>query len=128
MFVIRRFVSFFAVSFGCLLLVMCFPSLRLISGMFFKSTCAALGLSERYVPHSLRHGGATRLHLQGVSIEDILLRGRWPLPAQLGVMFSLVEPCISVQVPARLQDLAAVVARWPLLSLSVARSLSQSHK
>jgi len=25
----------------------------------FKQTCADLGLSERYVPHSLRHGGAT---------------------------------------------------------------------
>ena len=30
----------------------------------FKATCAALGLSAKYVPHSLRHGGATRLHLQ----------------------------------------------------------------
>jgi hypothetical protein len=43
----------------------------------FKETCAALGLSSAYVPHSLRHGGATRLHLRGWSIEDIMLRGRW---------------------------------------------------
>jgi integrase len=43
----------------------------------FKATCAELGLSHRYVPHSLRHGGATRWHLLGHPIEDVLLRGRW---------------------------------------------------
>lgn len=43
----------------------------------FKKTCAQLGLSHAYVPHSLRHGGATRWHLLGHAIEDILLRGRW---------------------------------------------------
>lgn len=43
----------------------------------FKATCAALELSPRYVPHSLRHGGATSCHLQGMTIEQILLRGRW---------------------------------------------------
>lgn len=30
-----------------------------------------------YVPHSLRHGGATADALRGVSMNDILLRGRW---------------------------------------------------
>ena len=43
----------------------------------FKNTCAQLGLSHRYVPHSLRHGGATRWHLLGHSIEEVLMRGRW---------------------------------------------------
>lgn len=43
----------------------------------FKDACAALKLSPRYVPHSLRHGGATACHLQGMTIEQILLRGRW---------------------------------------------------
>jgi site-specific recombinase XerC len=43
----------------------------------FKQTCVQLGLSHKYVPHSLRHGGATRWHLLGHSIEDVLLRGRW---------------------------------------------------
>ncbi len=43
----------------------------------FKRACAELGLSDKYVPHSLRHGGATRLHLQGVPLEDIMARGRW---------------------------------------------------
>ena len=43
----------------------------------FKKICAQLGLSYAYVPHSLRHGGATRWHLLRHPIEDILLRGRW---------------------------------------------------
>jgi hypothetical protein len=38
---------------------------------------AALGLSQKFVPHSLRHGGATELDLQGVSVEDIMKFGRW---------------------------------------------------
>src|SRR6185437_10326552 len=36
-------------------------------------TCAKLGLSQEYVPHSLRHGCATMLHLLGWSLEDIML-------------------------------------------------------
>ena len=43
----------------------------------FKSACSDLRLTRSYVPHSLRHGGATRQHLFGQSMEDILLRGRW---------------------------------------------------
>jgi len=42
------------------------------------ATCADLGLSSLYVPHSLRHGGATRYrHVLKWSIEDIMERGRW---------------------------------------------------
>lgn len=43
----------------------------------FKEACAELALSSSYVPHSLRHGGATRAHLLGRPLEDILMRGRW---------------------------------------------------
>lgn len=43
----------------------------------FREVCAELELSAKYVPHSLRHGGATLFHLQGHSIDDVLLRGRW---------------------------------------------------
>lgn len=39
--------------------------------------CEQLGLTERYVPHSLRHGGATEMLLDGVDIERILHQGRW---------------------------------------------------
>jgi hypothetical protein len=39
-------------------------------------TCHALGLTG-YVPHSLRHGGATHDYLGGMNIEDVMMRGRW---------------------------------------------------
>ena len=39
---------------------------------------AAVGLGHiPYVPHSLRHGGATRDFLLGASIEQIMFHGRW---------------------------------------------------
>mgnify|MGYP001567043813 FL=1 len=43
----------------------------------FRSAVIEVGLPAAIVPHSLRHGGATALHLAGMSMEDILLRGRW---------------------------------------------------
>lgn len=43
-----------------------------------RSCCAALGLAHiAFVPHSFRHGGATRDYMRGVSIEQIKLHGRW---------------------------------------------------
>ena len=43
----------------------------------FKAACASLGLSTDYVPHSLRHGGATCDYLAGVPMADVITRGRW---------------------------------------------------
>jgi integrase len=44
----------------------------------FHTVCAELGLSSAYVPHSLRHGGATYLHaVRGVEITEVMIRGRW---------------------------------------------------
>ncbi len=43
----------------------------------FHRACTSLGLSASYVPHSLRHGGATQLFMAGWQLEDIMLRGRW---------------------------------------------------
>jgi integrase len=42
-----------------------------------KLSCSNLGIDTHYVPHSLRHGGATRLSMLKVSIEEIMRRGRW---------------------------------------------------
>ncbi len=39
--------------------------------------CTAHGLSSSYVPHSLRHGGATADFLRTGSIEHVQFRGRW---------------------------------------------------
>ena len=44
----------------------------------FHRVAASLGLSSRYVPHSCRHGGATRMYQRNpLSIEAIKVRGRW---------------------------------------------------
>ena len=52
----------------------------LTSGRFrvlFKQAAARLGLSPKFVPHSLRHGGATTMYMLGRRVEDIKVRGRW---------------------------------------------------
>ena len=42
------------------------------------STKESLGLGATpYVPHSLRHGGATYDFMRGASINDVMLHGRW---------------------------------------------------
>lgn len=44
----------------------------------FHQSISVLGLpSNIFVPHSCRHGGATYDHINGKSIEQIMLRGRW---------------------------------------------------
>lgn len=43
-----------------------------------RSCCASLGLGAiPFVPHSFRHGGATRDYMRGHTIEQIKLHGRW---------------------------------------------------
>ncbi len=43
----------------------------------FHASAAHLGLRGQYQLHSLRHGGATALFLQGVPAKDIAVAGRW---------------------------------------------------
>jgi Phage integrase family len=43
----------------------------------FLQACQALRLRGAYVPHSLRHGGATQAFMNDMKIEDILVHGRW---------------------------------------------------
>lgn len=45
----------------------------------FQAALRLLGLHKiGFTPHSMRHGGATHdFHHRGVTVEDVLLRGRW---------------------------------------------------
>lgn len=46
--------------------------------LYLRRSVVAVGLAHvRYVPHSLRHGGATHDFISGVPIETVLAKGRW---------------------------------------------------
>ena len=92
----------------------------------FKDTCADLGLSSDYVPHSLRHGAATRDHIRGVPLEEILRRGRWASTksarhyVQSGRAVLLVT-----EVPRRVLRAGWVLSRYIPSIFSFSFSLSQ---
>jgi integrase len=92
----------------------------------FKAVCASLGLSSSYVPHSLRHGGATRWHLLDKSIEDILLRGRWASTKSARRYVQAGRAMLlATHVPPSLAAAASVLSQNLILSLVL--SLSQLH-
>jgi integrase len=90
----------------------------------FKQACASLGLSSSYVPHSLRHGGATRWHLLGHTIEDILLRGRWASTKSARRYVQAGRAMLlATHIPNEIGAVAAVLTQNVILSLIL--SLSQ---
>jgi integrase len=92
----------------------------------FKQACSDLGLSSKYVPHSLRHGGATRLSLLGWSVQDIMLRGRWKATdSAMHYIQSGRAMLLSVEVPVRMAECARCLASK--LSISISKALSQLH-
>jgi len=90
----------------------------------FKGACADLGLSSLYVPHSLRHGGATRLHLLGRSLEDILMRGRWQSTKSARRYIQAGRALLlNARVPQHLVEVGSILAGDVVFALS--RALSQ---
>lgn len=90
----------------------------------FKRCCALFDLSDSYVPHSLRHGGATRLHLQGMPIEDIMLRGRWISNKSARTYIQAGRAMLlAITVPSKLMEVGGQLAKELVASIS----LSQSH-
>jgi integrase len=91
----------------------------------FKAACAFLQLSGRYVPHSLRHGGATHDHLRGVRLEDILHHGRWA-STKSARHYIQAGPALLLRtsVPPHVTELAKILVPDVALAFS---SLSQSH-
>ena len=88
-----------------------FPSTTRVFRRRFQTACTELGLRARYVPHSLRHGGATRLYLRGVRVEDIMLRGRWVASKSARIYIQSGKAALlAVDVPPRLASTAAVLA------------------
>jgi integrase len=88
----------------------------------FKSVCTELGLSPTYVPHSLRHGGATRLHLLGWPIEDILMRGRWKSHKSARTYIQSSKAMLMAQrVPESVQIAAQALVKDIYFSFSLAQ-------
>lgn len=88
----------------------------------FKSVCADLGLSAKYVPHSLRHGGATFLHLSGVPLESILIRGRWASHKSARTYIQSSRAMLmSMRAPRPIAEAAVILARDVPLSFALAQ-------
>lgn len=90
----------------------------------FKSACRDLHLSDRYVPHSLRHGGATNLFLDDWKLEDIMMRGRWR-SSKSARTYIQSGPALLLQmeVPTTVAELGVLFSSNLLLSMA----LSQKH-
>lgn len=90
-----------------------FPFKPALFRLEFHRACAALRLSDRYVPHSLRHGGATHWHNNlGRSMEDIMHRGRWA-SSKAARIYIQQGPAVWMEqsVPAATFQLGLLVSR-----------------
>jgi integrase len=95
----------------------------------FKRTCASLGLSERYVPHSCRHGAATAMYRRNpLAIEAIKVRGRWKATESAKRYIQQSEALLlSVRVPSAVHQAGTLFATNLLRSMSLASNAS-THK
>jgi integrase len=89
----------------------------------FDASTAALGLTSFHlVPHSCRHGGATYDHINGLSIEQIMLRGRWKSNESARTYIqSLRALVLTIDIPAHVHTMGkscAVDLSTNLLALS----------
>ena len=83
----------------------------------FQRTCDGLGLPPGYVPHSLRHGGATYGHLSGMSIQDVMVRGRWRVQRTASHYIQVgQQSLISRAVPSSVAAAAAIIMRHSIIS------------
>lgn len=72
-----------------------------------RNACVQLGVGQTpYVPHSLRHGGATADFLRTGSIQHVQFRGRWKLTETVRTYVQTARALLAAQqVPAALNDL-----------------------
>lgn len=91
-------------------LVFDFTPARLRQLMY--NACVVHGLQHTpYVPHSLRHGGATSDFLRTNSIEYVQFRGRWKSMESARRYIQTSRALLAAQqVPQRLNDTGAVIA------------------
>lgn len=103
-----------------------FPVSADVFRRFFKRTCMELGLSSKYVPHSLRHGGATHLYLMKKPMQDIMQRGRWAA-SKSASRYIQTGPALlaTVDIPPAIAVAAGTIGQN--IVSSIFHSLSQLH-
>ena len=92
----------------------------------FKKACTDLGLSQRYTPHSLRHGGATYWRFKrGKSIESVMHRGRWASAKSARIYLDAGHALQSaMQASSRVALCGVLVSRHHTLLFAIAVSRS----
>jgi len=86
-----------------------------------RRCCDALGLREHFVPHSARHGGATKLHLEGWSVSDIMERGRWKQQKSCLIYLQAGRAMLlNADVPADVRDVGEACASDLVAALACA--------
>ena len=93
-----------------------FPFTRATWLRHFKAQCKAFGLSDKFVLHSLRDGGATDWNvLKEHSLEDTILRGHWATASSARIYvqgFAALQA--QFDAPKAMHKAAAVtVHAWP---------------
>jgi integrase len=78
----------------------------------FHQSLSTLGLSNMFVPHSCRHGGATHDHIHGMNIEQIMLRGRWKSNESARTYIqSLRAVMLTVDIPIHIHTMGEACAK-----------------
>jgi len=79
-----------------------------------RFTAAAAGVDHiPYVPHSLRHGGATADFLRGATIEQVMFRGRWKSMESARRYIQTGRALLAMQeVPEKLNRIGILLDGW----------------
>jgi integrase len=88
-----------------------------------KAACAFFGLTAGYVPHSLRHGGASWYRrFGGMSVEDVAERGRWASCKSARIYINAgIALLAATKVPSELHLLGVSVAKLLFQVLDIRR-------
>jgi hypothetical protein len=95
----------------------------------FKIACTACGFPGCFVLHSLRHGGAVGAYLAGVSVDSIMLMGRWASLKSVKVCLQLGRRCLRRRCfrHKRWQSLAPPTSTCPAWFLLFALRVSMNR-
>lgn len=94
---------------------------------WFHRGIVALGVSLDYVPHSLRHGGATRDYHNGMSMADVMQRGRWAVSKSAAHYIQQGRQLMMMRhVPPFVDHFGRVAGRHLAISLLLSTTLSQN--